>query len=103
MTETIIQGFIGFIVTIALYFLTAYFRAKIEAIKDERARALAEIAVLAIEQTVKDMHGKLKYAAAETEFRALLEERGINVDDAAIKALIESAVKRMNDGVLSDG
>lgn len=93
---TLIQAIVGLALTFAIYLVTAYLKAKTATIKDEQARKLAETVVLAVEQTIKNLHGQSKYQIAESELREFLRKRGITIDDEVIKALIEAAVAKMN-------
>lgn len=94
-TTEILNGLIGVVMLAAIYFVKTYLAAKISAIKDEQVQALAKSAVLATEQMVVQSESGQKYAEAEKKLKALLAEKGIKVNDDAIKTIIEAQVRIM--------
>ena len=67
--------------------------------KLENNRALVKIAVEAVEQTYKTLHGKEKMDLAKIELVKLAKEKGVKISEKEIDLLLESAVKEMNDTI----
>ena len=64
-------------------------------------KELATIAVAYIEQAYKDDGGDVKYTQAATWISQQAAALGIEITDDEVKAIIESAVKAMNDAAKS--
>ena len=59
--------------------------------------AIVKIAVAAVEQTYKELHGKDKLEAAKDKAIRILNEKGLPFSESEIDALIHKTVKEMND------
>lgn len=59
-------------------------------------KELANIAVNAIEQTYKELHGEEKLNLAKIEFIKTAQAKGLKISEQDIDLFIESAVKEMN-------
>ena len=68
----------------------------------ETAKTVAQDAVKFVEQVYKDLHGKEKLEKATQQVSEILQSKGINISDAEINMLIESAVYGLNEGWFSD-
>ena len=64
----------------------------------ETAKQVAEDAVRFVEQVYKDLHGKEKLEKAVEQVSQILASKGINLSEAEINMLIESAVYGLNEG-----
>lgn len=62
-------------------------------------KKLVDIAVNAIEQTYKHLHGEEKMNLAKIELVKLMKKRGIKITDKELDLLIESSVKEMNQTI----
>ena len=58
---------------------------------------IVKIAVAAVEQTYKELHGNDKLEAAKHKAIRMLNEKGLPFSEAEIDALIHKTVKEMND------
>lgn len=59
--------------------------------------AIVKIAVAAVEQTYKELHGNDKLEAAKHKAIRMLNEKGLPFSESEIDALIHKTVKEMND------
>lgn len=71
-------------------------------VNTETAKVVVENAVRFVEQVYKDLHGKEKLEKAVEQVSQILASKGINLSDAEINMLIESAVYGLNEGWFSD-
>ena len=62
------------------------------------AKVVVENAVRFVEQVYKDLHGKEKLEKAVEQVSQILASKGINLSEAEINMLIESAVYGLNEG-----
>lgn len=60
---------------------------------------LVGIVVAAVEQSLTYVHGPQKAEVAKTKVISILNEKGLPVSETEIDALIEKAVKEMNDAI----
>ena len=67
-------------------------------INTETAKAVVDDAVKFVEQVYKDLHGKEKLEKAVEQVSQVLISKGINLSEAEITMLIESAVYGLNHG-----
>ena len=67
-------------------------------VNTETAKVVVENAVRFVEQVYKDLHGKEKLEKAGEQVSQILASQGINLSDAEINMLIESAVYGLNEG-----
>lgn len=67
-------------------------------INTETAKAVVDDAVRFVEQVYKDLHGKEKLEKAVEQVSQVLISKGINLSEAEITMLIESAVYGLNQG-----
>ena len=67
-------------------------------VNTETARVVVENAVRFVEQVYKDLHGKEKLEKAVEQVSQILASKGINLSEAEINILIESAVYGLNEG-----
>lgn len=67
-------------------------------INTETAKAVVDDAVKFVEQVYKDLHGKEKLEKAVEQVSQVLISKGINLSEAEITMLIESAVYGLNQG-----
>ena len=67
-------------------------------VNTETARVVVENAVRFVEQVYKDLHGKEKLEKAVEQVSQVLASKGINLSEAEINMLIESAVYGLNEG-----
>ncbi len=77
----------------------AYLKKKGIISKLESNKALVKIAVDAVEQTYKTLHGKEKFNMAKAEVVELAQSKGIKITEKEIDLLIESVVKEMNETI----
>lgn len=95
LAMVIIVALIGFITQRVTRFLNEKgIVAKLEANKE-----LVKIVVNAIEQAYGQLDGKEKLNLAKIELVKLMNEKKIKISEQEIDALIESAVKEMNDSI----
>lgn len=73
-----------------------------EKVNNETAQAVVKDVVQFVEQVYGDIHGKEKLQKAIEQVSTILQSKGINITDAEITMLIESAVYGLNDGLNSD-
>lgn len=91
----LLAGFVGWISKHAVAFLkNKGLISKLEANKE-----LVRIAVTAVEQTYKTLHGKEKLEYAKMEVIELAQKKGIKISEKEIDLLIESTVKEMNKNI----
>ena len=64
---------------------------------DETKRAVARVAVQAVEQVWTTIHGANKLAKALETAEALLKKKGIDFDSEEMQILIEAAVAEFNE------
>ena len=62
-------------------------------VNNEVKQAIVKNAVLFVEQTCKDIHGRDKLLAAMEKASAMLDEYGIKVSSEELVTMIESAVR----------
>ena len=62
-------------------------------VNNEVKQAIVKNAVLFVEQTCKDIHGREKLLEAMKKASAMLEEYGITVSSEELVTMIESAVR----------
>lgn len=67
-------------------------------VNTETAKVVVENAVRFVEQVYKDLHGKEKLEKAVEQVSQVLASKGINLSEAEINMLIESAVYGLNEG-----
>ena len=67
-------------------------------VNTETAKVVVENAVRFVEQVYKDLHGKEKLEKAVEQVSQILASKGINLSQAEINMLIESAVYGLNEG-----
>ena len=67
-------------------------------VNTETAKVVVENAVRFVEQLYKDLHGKEKLEKAVEQVSQILASKGINLSEAEINMLIESAVYGLNEG-----
>ena len=67
-------------------------------VNTETAKVVVENAVRFVEQVYKDLHGKEKLEKAVEQVSQILASKGINLSEAEINILIESAVYGLNEG-----
>lgn len=67
-------------------------------VNTETAKVVVENAVRFVEQVYKDLHGKEKLEKAVEQVSQVLTSKGINLSEAEINMLIESAVYGLNEG-----
>ena len=67
-------------------------------VNTETAKVVVENAVRFVEQVYKDLHGKEKLEKAVEQVSQILASKGINLSEAEINMLIESAVYGLNEG-----
>ena len=79
--------------------VVGYLKEKGIVTKLEKNRALVKIAVEAVEQTYKTLHGKEKLDLAKIEIVKLAKDKGVKVSEKELDLLIESVVKEMNDTI----
>lgn len=77
----------------------AYLREKGILTKLEKNKALVKIAVDAVEQGYKTLHGEEKLNLAKIEVVKLAKAKGIRITEKELDLLIESTVKEMNDTI----
>lgn len=63
---------------------------------DERLKAVAKTAMMAVEQLYKDLHGREKMEAALKIAAEMLADKGINANAYELRMLIEAAVGEFN-------
>ena len=73
-----------------------------EKVNNETAQAVVKDVVQFVEQVYGDIHGKEKLQKAIEQVSTILQSKGINITEAEITMLIESAVYGLNDGLNSD-
>jgi LL-H family phage holin len=95
LLSLIIAGGLGVVAKYA----TSYFKKKGVISHIEAHKELAKIAVHAVEQTYKNLHGKEKLDVAKMEMVKLAKARGLKITEKDLDVLIESSVKQMNDAV----
>lgn len=71
-------------------------------VDNETKRDVAATTVRYVEQLYKDLHGKEKLNKAKESMLALLEDKGVKINEIELVMLLESAVKEMNYKSLSD-
>lgn len=77
--------------------IVGFFTAKVKSLLNtDEKRRVAKTTVRYIEQVYKDIHGAEKLEKAKEAAISMLNEKGINITDLEITALIEEAVKEMN-------
>lgn len=102
VTEIFVNAFIS-IVAILLGILVKNVRQYVKAEFGETGLKIAEIlarnTVKSIDQIYrdKDIHGKEKFDKAKESLLIQLKQKGVSITSEQIDALIESAVKEMND------
>lgn len=105
MSEFISQyGFIilGVIVTAIAGYIGIAIKAIYQKVCNTKIKKeLARTCVLAVEQIYQELHGIEKFQKCEEALVELLNEKGIKVSDREIEMLIESAVKTMNETLIS--
>ena len=79
--------------------VVTYLKEKGIIVKIENNKALVKIAVEAVEQSYKTLHGKEKLDLAKIELIKLANEKGVKISEKEIDLLLESAVKEMNDTI----
>lgn len=79
--------------------VVVYLKEKGIVTKLDKNKALVRIAVDAVEQTYKTLHGKEKLNLAKIEVLKLAKSKGIKISEKELDLLIESAVKEMNDTI----
>lgn len=82
---------------IATKYLVSFLKKKGLLTKLEANKELVKIAVEAVEQTYKTLHGEEKFNMAKMEIIKLMQEKKINISEKEIDLLIESMVKEMKD------
>jgi hypothetical protein len=70
-------------------------------VNDKTKKDAVETCVKAVEQLCKDLHGAEKFAEAKRRAVALLESKGVTVDETELELLIESAVQGFNTGYVA--
>ena len=70
-----------------------------EKANNQTAQAVVKDVVQFVEQVYGDLHGKEKLQKAIEQTSAILQGKGINLTEAEINMLIESAVYGLNDGL----
>lgn len=65
----------------------------------ETNKELVKIAVTAIEQTYKHLHGDEKLNLAKIEVIKLMQKKGIKVSEKELDLMIEAMVKEMNESI----
>lgn len=73
-----------------------------EKVNNETAQAVVKDVVQFVEQVYGDIHGKEKLQKAIEQVSAILKSKGINITDAEIMMLIESAVFGLNEGLTNE-
>ena len=68
-------------------------------VNTETAKVVVENAVRFVEQVYKDLHGKEKLEKAVEQVSQILASKGINLSEAEINMLIESAVYSLKSGL----
>lgn len=86
----IITGIAGYIGIVVKNLVTKY-------INDKTKQAVAKTSVQFVEQVYKDLHGEEKLNEALDAASQMLAEKGINVTELELRALIEAAVAEFND------
>lgn len=76
--------------------LVSYLKNKGVIAKLESHKNITSIAVQAVEQGYKHLHGKEKLNVAKIEIIKMAKSKGIKVTEKELDLLIESAVKEMN-------
>lgn len=71
-------------------------------INSEEKEAVANAAVLFVQQVYKELHGADKLEEALDAARVLLEKRGIAFDRDEMEILVEAAVGNFNDAFFRD-
>lgn len=71
-------------------------------VDSEEKEAVANAAVLFVQQVYKELHGADKLAEALDAARVLLEKRGIAFDREEMEILVEAAVGNFNDAFFRD-
>lgn len=79
--------------------VVTYLKQKGIITKLENNKALVKIAVEAVEQTYKTLHGNEKLDLAKIELAKLAKQKGVKISEKEIDLLLESAVKEMNDTI----
>lgn len=102
----IVNQLIQILLPILATFLTGLFtyigtrlkNAYEQKVNTETAKVVVENAVRFVEQVYKDLHGKEKLEKAVEQVSQVLASKGINLSEAEINMLIESAVYGLNEG-----
>lgn len=71
-------------------------------VNSEEKEAIANAAVLFVQQVYKELHGADKLEEALDAARVLLEKRGIAFDREEMEILVEAAVGSFNDAFFRD-
>lgn len=87
-----------FLTGLFTYISTRLKNAYEQKVNTETAKVVVENAVRFVEQVYKDLHGKEKLEKAVEQVSQVLASKGINLSEAEINMLIESAVYGLNEG-----
>lgn len=97
----IITEILPVVLNIAVTAFAGFLSSKYSKIaNNELKKSVVADTVEYIEQVYADIHGKDKLNAAMKKAARVLNEKGIKITDSELNMLIESSVKRMNDGDL---
>ncbi len=99
--EQITSGIIGLIIT-GLSAVFGYIGIKLKAYLDDKSvdkkkKEAIKVAVRAVEQMWKDLHGKEKFDKCVEYATTYLNEKGITITEFELQLLIEDAVGEFND------
>ena len=95
----VIAGIVGLLLSAVFVWLSKFLKSRLSASQLETAKEIASTVVDAIEQmAVKaGWDGPTKYVQASVYFAALAKKAGITLDEEQVKALIEGAVRQVNE------
>ena len=86
------------IIQVVVLALAGYCARKLKTYLNTKTKLkLAKNAVLAVEQTCKEIHGEEKLNEALKRFAILLQGKGIKANPEEMKCLLESVVGEFND------
>lgn len=98
LINQLIADYLPAILSAVITFIVAQIRAKYNKYVDTQAKKeIASATVKYIEQVFTTLHGKDKLAKAKSTMSALLQDKGITIDDTELVVLLEAAVKEMNN------
>lgn len=87
--STVIIAIFGYLGIVAKRLINTY-------LDNEQKRHFAKVAVQAVEQIYKNLHGEEKLNKAIDYITVLLGDAGIEVSNLEMRLLVEAAVKEMN-------